>query len=158
MSAEDNKAAIRRFFEEVVNQGNVQTVDEIFAPHFVLHDPFFYGPREGSPDDVKNIVEKLRTAFPDVHVTVDDQIADENDSVVTRWTGTGTHEGEIDSIKSSHVKVEFYGTSISHFSAGKIDETQNAMVDRLGSLKDRIHVPPQDECNWFCHICPRCCR
>ena len=97
--SEDNKAIVRRFFKEVVNQGNLQVVDEILASHFVFHDPFFDGLNQGGPDDVKNIVEKIRTAFSDVHVSIEDQIAAETDSVVTRWTGTGTCEGAIESIE-----------------------------------------------------------
>ena len=66
MSAEDNRAVVELFFEEVVNNGDLNTVDEIFASHFVLHDPRYDAPCEGSPDDVKNVIEKIRTAFPDV--------------------------------------------------------------------------------------------
>src|SRR5215211_2551488 len=116
MSAEDNKAVVRRFFEEVVNRGDSMTVDEIMASHFVLHDPRYDGPCEGSPDDVKKIVEEIRTAFPDVRVNIEHQIADGNDTVAT-----GTHEGEIDSIEPSHVQVEFHGMSFSHLSAGQLD-------------------------------------
>jgi predicted ester cyclase len=157
MSAEENKAVVRRFFEEVVNEGNLNTVDEIFASHFVLHDPRYDGPCEGSPDDVKTIVEEIRTAFPDVRVNIEHQIADENDSVATRWTGTGAHEGEIDSIEPSHVQVEFDGMSFSHLSAGKIDETWNVMEDRLEVAELLKRLPPAFRCRMICHICRPCC-
>jgi predicted ester cyclase len=158
MSAEENKAVVRRFFEEVVNEGNLNTVDEIFASHFVLHDPRYDGPCEGSPDDVKTIVEEIRTAFPDVRVNIEHQIADESDSVATRWTGTGAHEGEIDSIEPSHVQVEFHGMSVSHLSAGKIDETWNVMEDRLEVAELLKRLPPPLRCRLICHICRPCCK
>ena len=152
MSAEDNKAVVRRFFEEVVNRGDSMTVDEIMASHFVLHDPRYDGPCEGSPDDVKKIVEEIRTAFPDVRVNIEHQIADGNDTVAT-----GTHEGEIDSIEPSHVQVEFHGMSFTHLSAGKIDETWNVMEDRLEVAELLNQFPPSWRCRLICHICRPCC-
>jgi predicted ester cyclase len=158
MSAEDNKAVVRRFFEEVVIQGVLETVDEIVASHFVLHDPRYDAPCEGSPNDVKDVVKKIRTAFPDVHVNIKRQIADDNDFVATHWTGTGTHLGEIDSVAPSHVQVEFHGMSFSHLSAGKIDETWNVMEDRLEVAKRLEQLPPNRWCRLICHICPPCCK
>ena len=159
MSGEANSAVVRRFFEEVVNAGQLGVVDEIFAPRFVLHDPLFEGPGEGNPDDVRDIVEKLRTAFSDVHVDIDYQIAAENDAVVTRWTANGTHNGRIESFEPSYVRVELHGMSIFRLSAGKIVDTRNVMVDSQAHAETLSQLLPTDaRCNLFCHICPRCCR
>ena len=78
MSVETNKALLRRYYQEVINQGNLSTIDQLFAPDLV--------------ESFKQAVTMSRTAFPDLHVTIEDQIA-EGDRVVTRWTAKGTHKG-----------------------------------------------------------------
>jgi predicted ester cyclase len=98
MSTEDNKALYRRFIEEVWNKGNVAAVDELIAPNSVDH---FWLPTnmpvpmeyQFSPEEFKQVVSQWRTTFPDLHHTVELQVA-EGDLVVTHLTVSGTHEGE----------------------------------------------------------------
>jgi steroid delta-isomerase-like uncharacterized protein len=93
MGVEENKALARRFLEEAFNEGNLGVADEIFASDYVLHDPVI--PEEISgPEGIKGFVQMYRSAFPDTHITVENQIA-EGDEVVTRWTGRGTHQGDL---------------------------------------------------------------
>lgn len=89
LSTEQNKSNYRRFIEEAWNKGNVDTIDEIVSPDVVLHSPPGTPP---GPDGVKQVIASFRAAFPDVCITIEDQIA-ERDRTVTRLTITGTHRG-----------------------------------------------------------------
>ena len=80
--SEQNKALMRRVFEEIYNQGKLTAADELAASDFAVHMPSqaIHG-REG----VKQYVAMLRAGFPDIHFTIEEQVA-EGDRVVTRWT------------------------------------------------------------------------
>src|SRR5215207_10454783 len=93
VSTEENKVLARRVLEEIFNKGNLDAADELLAPDFVDHDPSMPEDVRG-PEGFKEYVSAYRSAFPDLHVQIEDQIA-EGDKVTTRWTGTGTHEGEL---------------------------------------------------------------
>jgi len=77
-AVESNKRVIRRLFDEVFNQGNLQVVEELWIP--------------GRLEEGKQSTIDLRSAFPDYHRTIEAQIA-EGDLVATRWTARGTHRG-----------------------------------------------------------------
>ncbi len=87
---EENEAIFRRYIEEVFNRGNLQVADEIFD-RYVSHQPDG-STLERGPEDVKRFVGEFRTAFPDLRISIDDQIAG-GDKVVTRVTLRGTHQG-----------------------------------------------------------------
>ena len=90
MSTEQNKANYRRFIEEAWNKGNLAVVDEIASPDVVIH---FLPP--GTPpggESMKQFIASFRAAFPDVRISVKDEVA-EGDRAVARWTMTGTHQG-----------------------------------------------------------------
>jgi steroid delta-isomerase-like uncharacterized protein len=144
MGAEENKALARRFLEEAFNEGNLGVADEIFASDYVLHDPVI--PEEISgPEGIKGFVQMYRSAFPDTHITVEDQIA-EGDEVVTRWTGRGTHQGDLFGIAASGNQVEVSGITISRFSGGKfVEDWTNS--DTLGLMQQigAISEPGQEE-------------
>ena len=98
MSSEDNKALVRRFFEEVYNKGNIAAVDELLAPNILLHfdspsDVPVSAEMQLSLEEIKQDYSQFRTAFPDFHYTIELQVA-EGDMVVTRGTARGTHMGE----------------------------------------------------------------
>ena len=84
MSVEENKAIFRRIVEEGFNKGNLAIVDELVAADHVNHSDNVHGPEE-----YKQFITVYRTAFPDLHMTVEDQIA-EGDKLVNRWTSRGT--------------------------------------------------------------------
>ena len=89
MSTEQNKASYRRFIEEAWNKGNLDVIDEIASPNVIFHSP------PGTPpgwESAKQIISAFRAAFPDVCITVEDQVA-ERDRTVTRLMITGTHRG-----------------------------------------------------------------
>lgn len=90
MSIEENEALARRFFEEVSNGGNLDLLDEILSSDFVDHNPLHGAPP--GPEGAKQFVAMMHTAFPDMHVTIEDIIATK-DRVAVRVTATGTHQG-----------------------------------------------------------------
>jgi len=91
MSTADNKALARRLIEESWNQGNLNTVDELMATDHVGHHSLV--PKQPTGREFyKQYIVRTRTAFPDFHATIEEQIA-EGDLVVTRWSVQGTHQG-----------------------------------------------------------------
>ena len=140
MSAEENKAISRRVFEETWNQGKLDVVDEILATDSVLHDPSMPQDIRG-PEGFKQFVTMYRVAFPDIHFTIVDQIA-EGDKVVTRWTSVGTHQGELMGIAPTGVRGPgVMGVTIDRIVSGKCVEIWNAW-DVLGMLQQLGVVPP----------------
>jgi steroid delta-isomerase-like uncharacterized protein len=138
MMTENNKAIARLLIEEVFNRGNMAVADKIIAPDFVHHDPNTKEFRSG-PDGFKHFLQRYREAFPDLHITVEQQIA-EGDLVVDRWTGTGTHRGELMGIAATGKPVTLSGMSIHRIVGGKITETWNnydalTLLEQLGFLR-----------------------
>jgi hypothetical protein len=82
VSTEESKATIRRWFEDLFDEGNLDVADEIVAPNHVAHDPALPDILSG-PEGQKHVVSLYRGAFPDAHIAVEHQIAEGNE-VVTR--------------------------------------------------------------------------
>ena len=123
MSIEQNKATARRWFLDVITQGKLAVADEIFAAHHVVHDP--HAPPGGWPDgpeSLKKIAAPFHGAFPDLSVTIEDQIA-EGDKVVTLWTAVGTNLGPLQGRPATGKKVRVTGANVARFSEGKIAES-----------------------------------
>ncbi len=91
MSAEANKALTRRVPEELYNEGNLAVADQVFADDYIEHHRLPPGFPQGR-EAVKQFASGLRSAFPDLHYTIEDEIAD-SDRVVVRLTARGTHRG-----------------------------------------------------------------
>jgi steroid delta-isomerase-like uncharacterized protein len=136
--SEENKEKARRFIQEAFNEGNFSVVDEIFTSDYVLHDPANPDEIRG-PEGVKGYVQMYRSAFPDTQITVEDVIA-EGDKVVTRWTGRGTHQGELFGVPPSGNRVEVTGISIDRIEGGKFVEGWNNL-DALGMMQQIGAVP-----------------
>ena len=138
MSVEENKALARRAVEELFNRGNLEAADELFAPDYILHDPA--SPEEvRGPEGFKRFVGIFRTAFPDLHVTIEEQIA-EGDMMVTRYTVRGTHTGELMGLPPSGKRVTVVGVGVSRASGGKFVETWDH-YDALGLMRQIGVVP-----------------
>ena len=127
---EENKAIARRAFEEVWSQGKLDVIDEIYATDFIYHAPT--GEIRGL-EEFKQLVTMYRNAYPDLQFTVEDQIA-EGDKVVTRWTGNGTHKGELMGIPPTGVQVTETGNAIIRYVGGKAVEVWTS-YDLLGMLQ-----------------------
>ena len=138
--SEENKEKVRRFLEEAFNEGNLDVADELFTSDYVLHDPSLPEEMRG-PEGVKGYVQMYRSAFPDTNITVEDQIA-EGERVVTRWTGRGTHQGELMGIPPSGNQVELSGITISRFEGGKIAEDWTN-YDTLGMMQQIGAIPEE---------------
>src|SRR6185436_2823790 len=119
---EENKALMRRWFEEVWNKGRADAIAEMLAEDAVVH---------GLSDDVANPLRgpegflpfhaQFRDAFPNIEVVVEDQIA-EGDLVATRCVVRGKHEGDGLGFKATQAPVEFTGMAITRIKDGKIVE------------------------------------
>ena len=138
MLGEENKAILRREMEEVWNKGNFAVVDELIANNFVLHDPSQPAEVKG-PDGLKGYVSAFRTAFPDLHITFEDMVA-EGDKVASRITLQGTHKGELAGIPATSKQIKVAGLSIDCLEGGKFVETF-VISDVLGMLR-QLGVAP----------------
>src|SRR4028118_86583 len=138
VSAEDNKALVRRFVDEVQSGGNVALIDEICSPELVNHSapPGIPADREG----VKIVTAMFRGAFPDSYFTVEDMMA-EGDKVTTRKTFHGTHEGEFMGIPPSGRAVSMSLMDIVRITEGRVVEHWS-MGDSLGMMQ-QLGVIPQ---------------
>ncbi len=116
--SEENKAIVRRFFEEVWN-GDLAVADEIFSTDFAFHSVTTGD--DLSIESIKRRVTAYRTGFPDLRITVEDQLA-EGDKVAARVVWRGTHQGEYRDIAATGKKVEWTGTVVFRISGGKIVE------------------------------------
>jgi steroid delta-isomerase-like uncharacterized protein len=129
---QENKAIVARFFEEAWNQGNLAALAELGSPDCVVHDHFM-------PEDIhgyagfERYITMFRTAFPDVHFTLQAQIG-EDDLVATRWSATGTFIGPLMGFAPTGTAGEVSGITIMRFAAGKVVETW-VERDDLGMLK-----------------------
>ncbi len=135
--SEENKAIVRQFLDELHNKGNTAIVDELASPDYVNHQTG--GNR--SLEDVKSGAGLRRAAFPDLHIAVDDQIA-EGDKVVTRWTMTGTHKGEYEGIAPTDNQFTLTGIFIHQLSGGKLIEAWT-QGDMLGFMQQLGAIPSQ---------------
>jgi steroid delta-isomerase-like uncharacterized protein len=140
MSAEDNKALVRRFFEEVCNARNLGVADELFTANHTYHDPSSPSIGRG-PEGMKQLMSTYQTAFPDAHWNIDAMLVTEDgETVVTRWTGSGTNTSDLPGIPATGKKAMVPGIWIHRFSSGKIVESWNVW-DTLGMLQQLGVVP-----------------
>ncbi len=127
--------------EEGWNQGKVAVFDERGASDLVYHDPAW--PDVHNLEDYKRYVTQFRSAFPDLHMTIEDMIA-EGDRVVVRWTMHGTHTGDIVRL-AMHVpatgkQVTVMGITIDRFAGGKVVEIW-MNTDTLGFYQQLGLIP-----------------
>ena len=131
-TAEENKAIFRRYAEEVGNQHNFEIVDEIFE-RYIAHQPDG-STLERGPQDVKRFQEEYHSAFPNFHISIEDQIA-EGDKVVSRYTIRGIHQRAFRDMAPSGKEIEIKGVTIFRFSPeGKVVETWDS-YDQLSLMR-----------------------
>jgi steroid delta-isomerase-like uncharacterized protein len=140
--AERNKDLVKRAVKEIWNDGNYDDLEEFIAHDFTIH---FAAPEEQihGIDGVKQFYTELRKAFPDIHFTIDAQIA-EADKVVTQWTARGTHKGVFRGIPPTGRKFSMTAIDIDRFVDGKVVECWPSM-DELGLLRQLGVVLGPDE-------------
>jgi steroid delta-isomerase-like uncharacterized protein len=138
MSAESNKALSRRLLEEAFNAGNIDVVDELVTTDVVNHDAALPEAMIG-PDAAKASIRGYRTAFPDLRITIEEQIADDQ-GVATRWSAKGTQEGELMGMPATGKQATVTGITIDRIVDGRIAESWTNW-DTLGMLQQLGVVP-----------------
>jgi steroid delta-isomerase-like uncharacterized protein len=136
-SEKRNKEVTRRFSAEVWGEGNAALADELIAPDLVEHTPF-PAPTPGLAGH-KQVLAMFRAAFPDLKVTVEDVIA-EGDWTMLRWSGSGTHTGQLMNIPPTGKSVRITGMDILKLDNGKIKERW-AEIDALGLMQQLGVIP-----------------
>ena len=137
MSAEENKAVVRRFFDELANGRRAELADELLTPDSAYIDPQI--PNVVGP---KAIVQTFAVFQVGVegHWGVDEVLAAEDDRVVARWTGTGRHTGEVMGIPPTGNAVNVSAISLFRLEDGKIAE-HRIVWDTLSFLRQVGVVP-----------------
>ncbi len=136
--SEQNKAIVRRLFEEFWNKGNLSLADQLFTPNYTHHDSstpdFGHG-----PESERKRATLYRTAFPDLRLTIEDIIA-EGDTVVARWSCHGTHKGDLNGIAPTGKPFTISGVTIARLLNGKLAEGFVSW-DALGMMQQLGVVP-----------------
>jgi len=135
----DNKAIVRRLYDEVWNKRSLEVVDALISPSHALNDPLASDSQVG-PKMYKRRVVEFTNIFPDLHFTIEDMIA-EKGKVVVSWIISATHKGEFMDIPATGRKVSIEGITIHHISNGKILDS-HARWDPLGLLRQLGQASP----------------
>jgi steroid delta-isomerase-like uncharacterized protein len=136
--SEQNKELVRRFFNEMCNKGELALADTLFAAEHVYQDPSSTWVGTG-PAGMKTLIGAYHLGFGDAHWDVH-AVLDAGDTVVTRWTGSGLHSGDLVGIPTTNKRAKVDGIWIHRVAQGKIVESWNAW-DMLGLLQQIGIVP-----------------
>ncbi|MFQ5795842.1 MAG: ester cyclase [Candidatus Bipolaricaulia bacterium] len=139
---EVHKALFQRFAEEAWNQGKLDIVDELFAPEYIAHAANAEQEVHG-PEGHKEFIVKFREAFPDVHLTFNDLLA-EDDMLVARMTWEGTHTGEYLGIPPTGNRIAVDVTGINRFVGDQVVEAWG-VVDMLSMLQQLGVIPSPEQ-------------
>lgn len=131
MSIEENKAIIRRYYEELWNPWDLDVADELIAPDMAFRGSLSVTVQGRT--GFKQYVNLVRTAFPDFHNTIEELIA-EGDRVVARLTYRGTHRGQLFNIAPTGRSVTYQGIAIFRIAGGQIVDGW-VMGDTLGLMR-----------------------
>jgi steroid delta-isomerase-like uncharacterized protein len=131
-------AISRRLIEEVWNNRRLDVANELITSNHTNHDP--NSPDFGKgPEAYKRLVNLYTTAFPDLHITIEDTVS-ENDKLVISWNVSGTHKGELRGTPPTNKKMSVEGITISRHANGKILESRVSW-DALGMMQQLGVVP-----------------
>jgi steroid delta-isomerase-like uncharacterized protein len=139
MSAEENMQLMRRWFQEVWNEGKIQTVYDLLSPDAIGKGQTGGQDEIHGPKDFVPFVERIRNAFPDIHVTIEDALA-VPDKVAVRWSATMTHSGAGLGLPATGKPVLITGITIARIVDGQIIEgwdnwDQLAMLQQIGAYQ-----------------------
>ena len=137
MSVEENVALMRRWFKEVWNEGKTQTIHELLSPDAIGIGQLEDGNQLRGPSEFLPLVERIRGAFPDINMVVEDAFGAE-DKVVLRWSATMTHHGDHLGMPASGKRVRMTGITIARIRDKQIVEgwdnwDQLAMLKQIGA-------------------------
>ena len=134
---QDNSTIVRRFVEEVINQGKMDSAREFVWEDVVEQVPL---PGQGPGlEGLKDILTAMRTAFPDIDFSVKEQISD-GDKVVSRFEWTGTHRGAFLGVPPTGRHVRVWGIVIDRLVEGRIKDTR-IIMDTLGLMMQLGALP-----------------
>ncbi|HEY7355897.1 MAG TPA: ester cyclase [Ktedonobacterales bacterium] len=133
MDTEQNKAIYRRFIQEVFNEGRLDRMDELLSPSYVYRDA-----PPGTPpgaEAIRQVVTMFRGAFPDLTVTIEDQVA-EGDEVCSRTTTRGTHRGTIFGFPATGKVITMPGLTMARIVDGRVAESwvKNDVMSLMNQL------------------------
>ena len=137
MSEAQNIATVERFVEEVINHGRFEAADELVEENFVELDPL-PGQEQGL-EGLKNVIRMMRSAFPDIHWSIEETIAS-GDKVVSRFQWTGTNRGKFLGFPATGRQVVVTGVVIDRLHAGKMADSRIQM-DTMGMMQQLGLIP-----------------
>lgn len=136
MATDENKAVVRRYYDDVLNAGDIDALNALAIVEYVEHDPL---PGQGDGrDGLRRRVEMLRSAFRP-HFTIEDMIA-EHDQVVVRWTNRGVHVAEFLGLPPTSKPYSIAGIDIHRLQDGRLAEHWH-VVDQLSQLQQLGFIP-----------------
>ena len=135
---QDNSAIVRRFVDEVINQGKMGSAEEFVWEDVVEQVPL---PGQGPGlEGLKDVLRGMRSAFPDIDFSIKEQVC-EGDKVVSRFEWTGTHKAEFMGVPATGRQVRVWGVVIYRLEAGRIKDTR-ILMDALGLMMQLGALPP----------------
>jgi predicted ester cyclase len=137
MPGTQNHSLINQIFEEAFNQGNLSVIGDAITPNHLSHSTF--GGSPNSPAGLKWLITMFRTAFPDLHCTVEDEIS-EGDKFAAHWSMRGTHKGLFMGNPPTGMPVQVQGIIFAKFEGGKIMEYW-MLIDQFGMLQQLGIIP-----------------
>jgi steroid delta-isomerase-like uncharacterized protein len=140
LSTQENTTVVRRFAEEVITRGDIDSAAQFVWDDVVEQVPF---PGQGPGlEGLKDILRSMRSAFPDLNFAIVEQVA-EGDKVASRFEWTGTHQGEFLGVPATGRQVRVWGIVIDRLQEGRIKETR-IIMDTLGLMMQLgvFPVPP----------------
>ena len=115
----NNVALLRRWFDEVWNRGRLETIHELMAPECVGTGQGGAGVAIRGPQEFQAFVEKLRAAFPDIQVTIEDGF-ESGEKAAVRWSGTMTHRGSGLGVPATGKRIRITGISMVRIVNGRL--------------------------------------
>jgi steroid delta-isomerase-like uncharacterized protein len=134
---QDNSAIVRRFVDEVINQGKMGSAAEFVWEDVVEQVPL---PGQGPGlEGLKDVLRGMRSAFPDMDFSIKEQVC-EDDKVVSRFEWTGTHKAGFMGVPATGRQVRVWGVVIDRLEAGRIKDTR-ILMDALGLMMQLGALP-----------------
>jgi steroid delta-isomerase-like uncharacterized protein len=135
---QDNGSIVRRFVEETINQGQIDSAAQFVWDDVVEQVPF---PGQGPGiEGLKDVLRGFRAGFPDIHFAIVEQIV-EGEKVLSRFEWTGTHRGEFLGVPATGRTVKVWGMVMDRLVDGRIKETR-IIMDALGLMMQLGAIPP----------------
>ena len=139
MSIAENKEIARRFINDVISENNWDIAPEVLSPNLVIYHTAVPGGRLEGRDAVIGVFQAYRAGFPDLKISIEDEIA-EDDKVVVQWRALGTQTGNLFGMPPTGKSVNVPSVSILRIADGKIVE-DHISEDSLGMMKQLGAIP-----------------